>query len=270
MAVMMGIHDVFPPGENDSNNPISERKLIKDEGQYSTQKTLLGFNFGGSAQTMWLESAKREKLLTILKSWIQVGTRGTAGISFKGFKSVVAKLWHAFVCIPAGVGLLSPCNQILKLHPSFVYLHKNCKVLIAIKGCQSLLRKSTVAPTQCRELTCGWPDYIGIVDASSYGVGGVVFGELSVCTPIVFRWQWPEDIHKSIKTFQNQAGTISNSDLEMAGLLMLWLVIEGVCGPLQEKHITLFCNNSPSIGWATRLASKQSMVAEHLVQTLAM
>ncbi len=65
-------------------------------------------------------------------------------------------------------------------------------------------------------------------------------------------------------------GTISNSDLEMAGLLMLWLVIEGVCSPLQEKCITLFCDNSPSIGWATRLASKQSMVAEHLVQVLAM
>jgi hypothetical protein len=56
----------------------------------------------------------------------------------------------------------------------------------------------------------------------------------------------------------------------MASLLMLWLVIEGVCGQLQEKRITLFCNNSPSIGWATCLASKQSMVAEHLVQALAM
>jgi hypothetical protein len=29
MAVMMGIHDMFPPDDNDSNNPISERKLIK-------------------------------------------------------------------------------------------------------------------------------------------------------------------------------------------------------------------------------------------------
>jgi hypothetical protein len=65
-------------------------------------------------------------------------------------------------------------------------------------------------------------------------------------------------------------GAISNSDLEMAGLLMLWLAIEGVCGPLQEKRITLFCNNSPLIGWATRLSSKRSMVAKHLVRALAM
>ncbi len=138
------------------------------------------------------------------------------------------------MCIPAGVGLLSPCNRILKLHLAFVYLHENRKVLYAIKGCQSLLCKSTLAPTQCRELTCGWPDYIGIVDASSYGIGGVVFGELSACFPTVFRWQGPEEIRTIIKTLQNQMGTISNSDLKMAGLLILWLAIEEVCRPVNS------------------------------------
>ncbi len=54
---MMGIHDVFPPDNNDSNDPISERKLINNEGRYSIQKTLLGFNFEGLAKTMWLELA---------------------------------------------------------------------------------------------------------------------------------------------------------------------------------------------------------------------
>ncbi len=186
------------------------------------------------------------------------------------FELVVAKLWHAFTCIPAGVGLLSPCNWILKLHPAFVYLHTNRNVLNEIKGCQSLLWESTLAPTQCRKLTCGWQDYIGIVDASSYGIGGVVFGELSACTPTVFRWQSSEEIHTNIKTSQNWMGTISDLDLEMVGLLMLWLAIEGVCGPLQEKCITLICDNSPLIGWATCLTSKWSMVAKHLVQALAM
>ncbi len=40
----------------------------------------------------------------------------------------------------------------------------------------------------------GWPDYVGIVDASSYGVGGVVIRELAECIPLVFRWEWPLDI----------------------------------------------------------------------------
>ncbi len=59
-AMMMGFHDVFPPDDNNGNNPILEKKLKKAEGQYSIQKTLLGFDFDGSAKTMWLKLAKRE------------------------------------------------------------------------------------------------------------------------------------------------------------------------------------------------------------------
>jgi hypothetical protein len=121
MAVMTGIHDVFPPDNDESNDPILEKKLIKNEGQYFTRKTLLGFDFDGSAKTMWLEAARREKLLTVLKGWVCLGRRGTAGIPFKEFESVTVKLRHAFTCIPAGVGLLSPCNHVLKIRPPHVY-----------------------------------------------------------------------------------------------------------------------------------------------------
>ncbi len=58
-AVMTGIHDVFPPNVDNSCNPISEKKLIQREGHYSTQKTLLGFDFDGVKKMMWLEGAKR-------------------------------------------------------------------------------------------------------------------------------------------------------------------------------------------------------------------
>jgi hypothetical protein len=133
-----------------------------------------------------------------------------------------------------------------------------------------LLRESTQEPTQCRELTCGWPDYIGIVDASSHGIGGVVVGELSGCVPTVFRLQWPEDIHTQVVSFNNPAGNITNLDLEMAGLLILWLVIKGICGLLTEKRIALFGDNSPSISWVARLGSRHSSVAENLIQALAL
>jgi hypothetical protein len=89
--------------------------MIKEEDQYSNRKTLLGFGFDASAKTMWLEAAKREKLQTVLKGWVCSGKRGTVGIPFKEFESVAAKLRHAFTCIPAGVGLLSPCNRVLKV-----------------------------------------------------------------------------------------------------------------------------------------------------------
>jgi hypothetical protein len=59
-------------------------------------------------------------------------------------------------------------------------------------------------------------------------------------------------------------------DLEMAGLLLLWLVMEKVCPYLKEKHVALFSNNTPTVSWITQLASKKSRVAELLVRALAL
>ncbi len=89
-AVMTGIHDVFPANIVGANDPISEKKLLKGEGQYSTSKTLLGFDFDGRQKTLWLEEEKRANLLTILHGWIRSGNL-SQGIPFRDFESVVAK-----------------------------------------------------------------------------------------------------------------------------------------------------------------------------------
>ncbi len=57
-ATTMGIHDVFPPNDMDENAPISLKKLLKGDGQYSTEKCLLSFDFNGDDKTLWLEDAK--------------------------------------------------------------------------------------------------------------------------------------------------------------------------------------------------------------------
>jgi hypothetical protein len=230
----------------------------------------LGFDFDGNTKIIWLEEAKHEKLLATLQCWIRLALRGTGGIPFKQFETIVAKLRHAFTAIPAGVGLLSPCNRILAQKPQIVWLSSHKQLLAAIRGCRTLLRESTKDPTRCRELVSGWPDFVGIVDASSHGVGGVVIRELSECIPTVFRWEWPTDIKSNLRYASNPTGGITNSDLEMAGILLLWLVMEKVCQPLQEKRAALFGDNLPTVSWVTRLASLKFIVAEHLVQALAL
>jgi hypothetical protein len=91
-GIMMGIHDVFPPDADDSNDPISLKKLRHGEGQYSTSKTLLGFDFDGVNKTLWLEESKRAALLLVLKNWIRSSSKGHYGIPFKEFESVIAKV----------------------------------------------------------------------------------------------------------------------------------------------------------------------------------
>ncbi len=63
---MTGIHNVFPANDNDSNDPISEKILNQSDGEYSTTKTILGFDFDGVNKTIWLEEAKQVHLLTVL------------------------------------------------------------------------------------------------------------------------------------------------------------------------------------------------------------
>jgi hypothetical protein len=268
-AVMRGIHDVFPACIIDSNDPISEKKLKKGEAQYSTLKTLLGFDFDGKRKTMWLEEEKRAKLLTTLKGWIRSGEH-ERGIPFTEFESVTTKLRHAFIAVQGGKGFLSPCNRILRKRPTVVYMHRNAPLFSAIRDMRTILRESTTRPTRCKELVAGWPDYVGVCDASSYGAGGVIIGELSECRPTVFRLQWPPDITASVISDKNRGSKQTNSDLEMAGLLLLWLMIEHVCSCLVEKKVALFSDNSPTVSWVQRMACRSSLIAEQLIRVLAL
>ncbi len=95
-------------------------------------------------------------------------------------------------------------------------------------GCQTLLWESSDSPSRFHKLVGGWLDYIGVCDASSHGVGGVIFGKNEACMPTILRWwEWPQDVKESYN-----AKVIVNSNLEMAGLLFPCLVMELVCRAL--------------------------------------
>jgi hypothetical protein len=100
--------------------------------------------------------------------------------------------------------------------------------------------------------------------------GGAVIGELSELLPTVFRIQWPKEISKDLVLFKNPAGKINNSDLEMAGLLFLWLCVEAIAPDLAHKHIALFSYNSPTVSWLNKMALQKSCIAAQLVRAFAL
>jgi hypothetical protein len=51
---------------------------------------------------------------------------------------------------------------------------------------------------------------------------------------------------------------------------MLFIIMEQVCSPQVEKHVALFSDNSPTVRWVDRLASRQSITITHLIQALAL
>ncbi len=46
--------------------------------------------------------------------------------------------------------------------------------------------------------------------------------------------------------------------------------MEHICGPLTEKRVALFSNNSPTVSWVQRMAPRSSLVAEQLIRVLAL
>ncbi len=232
-------------------------------------KEVLGMTFDGVGKTIWLSHDKRDALILTLKRWLRLGTR-RAGVPYSEFETTLAKLQHAFLTIPAGRGLLSPFYTVLTVKPRFIFLHNNKPLTQAVTDCQTFLRESVRSPTKCRNLVSAWPDYVGITDASAHGAGGIIIGESMTVPPTVFRLQWPEAISTAVISQSNPGGTITNSDLEMAGLLFLWLVMEDVCPTITNTHVALFSDNSPTVHWVQRLAAKHDNVAMSLLRALAL
>ncbi len=152
---------------------------------------------------------------------------------------------------------MAPFNKILSAKPNRIFLHNNEDVQTALTACRTFLRESVSNPTKCASLVTAWPDYVGITDASSFGAGGIIIGENKATPLTVFRVQRPADITASIITDSNPTGTLTNNDLKMAGLLFLWLAIKGTCTDLEGSHVTLFSDNTPTVAWVSRVASRK-------------
>ena len=56
-------------------------------------------------------------------------------------------------------------------------------------------------------------------------------------------------------SFDNPTGTITNSDLEMAGMVLHYLVLEHDLVALQHvPHVAVWCDNMPKVSWTNKLS----------------
>ena len=87
----------------------------------------------------------------------------------------------------------------------------------------------------------------------------------------VWRFKWPPDIQKELVTGTNKTGKLKINDLELAGIVLGWLVLEGgVCKDLVFKHVGMFCDNTSSVGWAHQGSTSTSLPAARLLRFLAL
>ena len=66
-ATIHGMHSVFPTNKVDNKDPICEKKMIEEDGQWWLEKDVLGWKFEGLKRTKISEEEKIESILTKLK-----------------------------------------------------------------------------------------------------------------------------------------------------------------------------------------------------------
>ena len=266
--LLTAIHSVFPPPNvtgHDGPDPISEKKLFEGDGIWDTRKEILGWIFDGVRRCIELPEAKVEALLTELH---QARRRGA--MPEKEFEKFRGRLRHACLGIPAGRSLMGPIdNALARCVNKRVAIKRNKQLHLALGDFHTLIKAFGNDPTFCRELVPGIPGYEGFVDASKLGAGGVWLSGTEKLQPTVWRLEFPEEIRRRVISFDNPTGDITNSDLEMAGLLVEFIVLEYLV-PLEGQHAAAWCDNTPTVSWATKLSSSKSMIAARLIRALAL
>jgi hypothetical protein len=104
-------------------------------------------------------------------------------------------------------------------------------------------------------------DYIGYCDASAFGAGGVWFGVGKLLAPIVWRVEWPKDVTDAVVSTTNPNGALTNSNLEMTGVLLQEAVLEAALGPnaMANAQVAIGCDNLPAISWTTSMAMRSAL-----------
>jgi hypothetical protein len=266
-AVLHGIHSIFPPpsvSKHCGGDPISQKKMDKGEGTWAYEKEILGWTFNGKDFTIFLDQTKSKKLQKLLKQ-----TAKKSVITRTEMQQVMGKLNHTCIGLPSGRGLLSPLNNSLKGTADHIKITPSIKQ--ALLDWVTLTQRIATRPTSVLELTPAMPWFLGYVDSSKQGVGGVWVNGTHTINATVWRHDWPQEIQEKFVSTSNPNGTISISDLEMAGVLIGWLVLENISPvPLQHAHIGISCDNTPAVAWASRLASSKSTAGNHLCRALAL
>lgn len=249
-AMLHGIHSVFPPPEvtgHDGFDPVSEKKIGEGEGTWEHTKEILGWIMDGANFTVHLPPKKCEKILETIAVMIR-----KEGVTLAG-----------------GKGLLSPLYRVLQKAPQWVKMTEPIKA--ALQDWKPLIRDLAKHPTHVALLVHKDPQIIQYTDACGLGAGGIIIGGTEELEqPILWQFEWPEEVRTELITEKNPHGSLTINDLELAGILLGWLVIEVAKIDLHHRHVSSFCDNTSAVAWARKMSSSKSVAAARLLRFLAL
>jgi hypothetical protein len=153
-------------------------------------------------------------------------------------------------------------------HAKRLCLNKN--VHASLEDWQLLAQMLHSYPVPITTLVPRTPTYLGSVDVSGIGLGGfwVPTSHGSLATPLVFRVPLPIALQKRLVSSSNITGDITNSDFELAALVLGF----AVCVEAAEtSNAMLWCgsDNVAAVSWCTKGSTLSTGLQAHLLHWLA-
>lgn len=265
-AALHGLHSVFPPPSVTNHvggkDPVSIKKLRRGDADWTIRKEVLGWLLDGMSRCISLPQDKYRAIRAELKALTR---KNVSKVSLKRFQKIVGKLRFASLGLPVGRGLFTPMNFAMRGEPDHIGLGATNPVREALEDWIEVLDDIAERPTHVHEIVPVRWHYYGYCDACASGAGGVWLPLDADLPPIVWRVPFPPDIERRCK----EGDGITNSDLEMAGLFLQMLVLEQMVPNLQHCNVAVWCDNTPTVAWTTKMAAK-SRIPGQLLRGLAL
>ena len=221
------VDDVFRPlTKGDSifrQEPVSLKKLRKGDCSWDTVKLVLGWVIDTINFTIHLPPHRVTRLWEILDG-IPKSQRRT---SMKKWHKVLGELRSMSLALPGARNMFGRLQNAISV-TSKTRVDLNKGVHQALDDFRWIAKDITERPTRLAELIPLTPAAEGHHDASGKGAGGAWFPADTLQPregwesniPVLWRLEWPKYITRRLVTSSNPSGTITNSDLELAGGLI--------------------------------------------------
>ena len=240
-AVFRPVDDLDPASRN---HVPSVKKLLKGDAYLCTRKILLGWIIDCLRGTLELPPHRIARLLEIFAS-----LKGKDKVTPKAWHKVLGELRSMSIGIPGSRGLFSLLQEGFR-HADKYRIRITPAMRHQLDDFEWLANDLASRPTELAEIVPDHPVAVGPHDASGEGMGGVWLPAVtnSNLTPILWRERFPPHITARLVSSSNPTGDITNSDLELAGLVAQQDVLVQTVN-CRGRTIAPIGDNTPMVYW---------------------
>jgi hypothetical protein len=264
------IDQVFRPlHHSDGKNrqePISTKKLRKGDARWSTRKTVLGWVLDTVRETIELPSRRLDRLQQILADLPRTKSR----IAVTTWQQVLGELRSMTLAIPGLRGFFSLLQEALRhVHRKRIRLTTGAHDFL--DDIRWLVQSLHHRPTRFREVVPTAVRVVGTCDACRQGMGGVMFLPAAdgVPEPLLWRATFPATLQSQLVSWDNPNGTITNSDLELAGTIAQHDILVHAAD-VREATIATLTDNTPAQAWQIKGSATTTGPAAYLLRLQAL